>query len=158
MIDADYVEPINSYSAAPDLIGEFLVRATGKSVRALYEEHITKPLGIPKHHLDTFRTPEIERDLANLYYRGPNSSFKKVDLSPYTTEDIPPPGHTIFACGALWGKLPAFTKVIQAILSEDTRLLSKNVWYIATRDDLGPRGLKVPSPELPYANPRISAT
>lgn len=90
------------------------------------------------------------------YYDG--SQLVKVDPFIYSTEDLPPPGHTVFASGALWAKLPAFTKVIQAILREDARLLSKGVWDIATRDDLGPRGLKVPSPELPQAKPEVSAT
>lgn len=95
--------------------------------------------------------------MAGIYYRK-DDSFAKIDLFLYSTEDLPPPGHTVHASAAFWGKISAFAKVVQAILNEDTRLLSEDVWHIATRDDLRPRGLKVPSPELSYTNPFISST
>lgn len=91
-------------------------------------------------------------------YQRRGDQFHKVDLFLYGTEDIPPPGHTIYASGAFWGKVPAFATVIQAVLNEDTRLLSQNVWRMAIQDDLRPRGLKVPSPELPWADPNMSST
>ncbi|GJJ07864.1 hypothetical protein Clacol_002070 [Clathrus columnatus] len=151
-------EPDTTYATSPDWIALFLTRATGKSLRTLYQEHVKEPLGIPKDDFDVFRSPEIERKLADIYVRTPTGDFFKVDLVPYATEDIPPPGYMVYASGAFWGTSTSFALFIQALLREDTRLLSKAVWDIATVDDIGPRGIRVPSPEMPYANPMISAT
>lgn len=75
---------------------------------------------------------------------------------PYSTENAPPPGHACYASACMYGSLPAYLKVLQAVLRRDTRLLRSETWIRAIVDDIGPRGLKVPIPEWKSPDPRFS--
>ncbi|GJJ07880.1 hypothetical protein Clacol_002086 [Clathrus columnatus] len=149
-------EPGKGYGTSPDWIGQFLVRATGKTFRQLFIENILQPLDIPLTEMDTWLSPTLESNFSQFHIRLGEKTYMQSPFKPYSTEHAPPPGHGCYASACMYGNLPAYLRVLRAVLKKDIRLLQKETWNRAIVDDLGPRGLKLPVPEWITPDPRFS--
>ena len=74
------------------------------------------------------------------------------------TDGDPPEGYAHFASGSLQGTVEAYTKVLQAALRHDPRVLTETTWRLAVRDDLTERGIKIDMRRVHLAFSRIFST
>jgi methyl acetate hydrolase len=138
-------------------LGQFAVRSSGKNLRQLLKEIIFQPLRIPPSEVDIWISPTLSENRAGLHIRGPDKSFKGISLTArYTSEESPPEGKAYNASGGILASCQAYAKVLQAVLNHDTRILSEDVWQMATKDDSKSRGVKMPKPLWKRAVPRMS--
>ena len=73
----------------------------------------------------------------------------RVPIPVYTCEDdSAPPGYAHHASGTLFTSIRTYSKLLQAVMRRDTKLLSKRTWELALADQLKDRGIKVPRPRV----------
>lgn len=139
-----------SYGAATDWLAQFVIRGTGKHLRRLIKEFILEPLEVPALEEDLWLSPELLTRKADVHVRDEDSpyKFKKTIIEIYTAEDGPDEGMAYVAESALFGSLRAHSKILQAVLNRDPRIMSPATWELAFKDDYGPRGIKVTRPDM----------
>ncbi|KAF9514487.1 hypothetical protein BS47DRAFT_1361694 [Hydnum rufescens UP504] len=122
-------------------LGQFIVRSTGVNLRQAVKKYIFEPLEIPSSELDMYMPPEHMARKATMHVRSPTGSgFISAALDIYTVEGDPPEGYAHFATGSLLGTLEAYTKVLQAALRHDPRILAETTWKLAVKDALTEQG------------------
>jgi methyl acetate hydrolase len=148
IIQAHILRTLNiSYSGAADWLGQFAVRSTGKHLRQLFKEIVFEPLSIPPSEADIWISPSLSEAKADMHIRDPDKGFTRIPLSVYATEERPPDGKSYYAGGCVFASLQAYAKVLQAVLVQDSRILSLGIWKMAMKDDLKDRGVKMPRSE-----------
>ncbi|KDQ54607.1 hypothetical protein JAAARDRAFT_209310 [Jaapia argillacea MUCL 33604] len=139
------------YGQATDWLALFAVRSTNKNLRQLLHEIIVQPLSIPPSEADLFFASKSPTTHASMHVRSPSSSsgFEEIPFGVWTTEDggDPPPGKAYFAGGGLLGSCQAYATILQAVLRRDERILSREVWVEAIKDDLKDREVPVQLPK-----------
>jgi hypothetical protein len=68
----------------------------------------------------------------------------------YMIEGDPPEGYAHFASAPLFGTIEAYTKVLQAALRHDPRILAETTWKLAVRDALTERGIKLEAQKVTF--------
>lgn len=101
--------------------------------------------------MDLWRSPEILLKLSDYHVRDNESPYKFKNFTlpfklygPETLDE----GMVYSAEAGLYGSAQAYAKVLQAVINKDPRIMSPATWELSFKDDLGPRGLKLPHPEL----------
>ncbi|KAF8590161.1 beta-lactamase/transpeptidase-like protein [Ramaria rubella] len=147
------------YGSATDWLGQFAIRATGRTLRQLLKDIIFEPLGIPPTEADIWLSPQLQQSRADIHVRDATSSqnFRKIEISIYSAEHNPAQGKAVIAEAGVFASMQSYARILQAVLNEDHRLLrSKEVWSMAKRDDLEARGLKIPRPDWKTAMPDLT--
>ena len=118
--------------------------------------------------IDTALTRALRQRLSPIYMHIPNSPpllcvrlllrhveqtftnawAASIPTAFYSEEGDLPPGHAYVASGPFWSSTQTYSKLLQAVLRRDTRLLSETTWELAMKDDLTGRGLAVPRPRV----------
>ncbi|KIJ53961.1 hypothetical protein M422DRAFT_153616 [Sphaerobolus stellatus SS14] len=138
------------YGFATDWLGQFAVRSTGKNLRVLFKEFIFEPLGISPADADLYIPPSLQSYRATVHRRDPSSpiGFKLNPFSTYTAEVLDE-GKTYVAESGLHCTLQGYARILQAAVTRDERIMSKETWEKSFKDDFAARGLKVTVPDLP---------
>ncbi|KDQ54603.1 hypothetical protein JAAARDRAFT_60578 [Jaapia argillacea MUCL 33604] len=140
------------YGQATDWLGQFAIRATNKTLRQLFNEIIWEPLSIPTSEADIFfpnPTPSTHASMSMRVSSSPSSAFQPSSFKIYIPEGggEPAPGKTYHASGCVFASCQAYAKVLQAVLRKDEKILSKDVWERAMKDDLKDRKAPVQLPK-----------
>ncbi|UZJ50783.1 hypothetical protein CBS101457_000103 [Exobasidium rhododendri] len=148
------------YSPVTDWLGQFAVRATGKNLRQLFLDMITRPLNIPNTECDMRIKDMAGADFAGMHVRGPGGSdgpdFIQIPFGVYQPEDDdPPPGKAYFASAGVYSSVRAYCKVLQACLAHDERLLKESSWKTVTKDAWNGK-LKMPNPLWKSGRPDLT--
>lgn len=48
--------------------------------------------------------------------------------------------------------IQAYVKILQAVATRDSKIMSPSAWELAFKDDFGPRGVKVTRPDIKSLN------
>lgn len=145
-----------SYGPSADWVGQFVVRSTGKNLRVLLHDYIFKPLDISTAEIDAALTTAITSRLSTLYLKLPEDKFQALDLPLYSEEGDPAPGFTHNASIPVWTSTQAFSKILQAIVRHDPKLLSEATWRLAEQDALEDTGIKMPVPRDKSVTPTFN--
>ncbi|KAF9515757.1 hypothetical protein BS47DRAFT_1391399 [Hydnum rufescens UP504] len=132
------------YGASADWVGQFIIRCTGINLRQAFKKYIFEPLEIPSSELDLYIPPEHAARRAAMHAQSPTGSgFISIPFDIYMSEGDPAEGYAYFASGPLFGTIEAYTKVLQAALRHDPRILAETTWQLAVRDALTEQGIKL---------------
>lgn len=144
------VTVVFSYGFATDWLAQFVIRGTRKHLRQLFKEIIFEPLEIPSSEIDIWLSPELLTHKAQLHVHDKDSpfKFKEFPFEIYSAENGPEEGMAYIAEAGLNASLQAYTKILQAVVNKDPKIMSPATWELAFKDDFGSRGVKVTRPDL----------
>ncbi|GJJ11941.1 hypothetical protein Clacol_006179 [Clathrus columnatus] len=132
------------------VLAQFVVRSTGKNLRALYREYILGSLSLSSKETDLWFPAHIKDHIAGLHMKSQNSpnGYITINMPIYTKEDNLEEGYAYPAEGSLFASFRAFVPILQAMLRHDERLLKKETWEKVMKDDLKDRGIVPPRPYI----------
>ncbi|GAA5949833.1 hypothetical protein JCM10213_005783 [Rhodosporidiobolus nylandii] len=139
------------YGRSPGFLALFILRKTGTNFRQAMQDLVLSPLGVHPDTLDTFCTPLMKLDCAEICARGPDGIFVPLpsgfEVPMY--EGHVPAGFLPLADGPFIGKLPVFAEVLRLFFNNTApaaggkSLLSPELFEQATADDLKKRGIDI---------------
>ncbi|KIJ53962.1 hypothetical protein M422DRAFT_241224 [Sphaerobolus stellatus SS14] len=141
------------YGSSTEWVALFTVRGTGKHLRALFKELVAEPLAIPSTEFDIWFPPSAQVNIAGVHVKNPTSpsGFSTIPLALYSKEDGPEEGHVYPAEVGLYSSLQAYVPILQTVLKQDERILKKETWAKAFKDDLKEREIKMNRPHIASA-------
>ncbi|KAK4048026.1 hypothetical protein OIV83_005060 [Microbotryomycetes sp. JL201] len=146
----------------------FIARSSGLSVRGAFKKYLFEPLGVKADTLDTFRTPAMDEQRGKFAYAAGPGQFilSPVQFDTPQFEDHGPQDTFAMASAPLWGTVPAYAAIFQALLQpegpKDVRtgqpLFSKAMWDDISSDNLAKHyGLDIQQkPFSKTANPALA--
>lgn len=163
------------YGVSVNWLTVFAVRATGKPLLTLCRELIFKPLGIKDNAIDfvplkknaaihlrdgkqgfikkPFGPPPVgkPKDQSSVLDRV-RSAFQKGKATDKGEEE----GKKVVRSGPFICSMQSFSKILQAVLNHDSRLLSKETWELAVKDQTTSKGIKMEIPLWKAAIPQLT--
>ncbi|KIJ53966.1 hypothetical protein M422DRAFT_241228 [Sphaerobolus stellatus SS14] len=124
------------YGSSTEWVALFAIRGSGKHLRTLFKELVAEPLAIPSAEFNT-TSP---------------SGFSTIPFAIYSKENGPEEGHVYPAEAGLYSSLQAYVPILQAALRQDERILKKETWARAFKDDLKERGIIMNRPHIASYN------
>ncbi|GAA5973636.1 hypothetical protein JCM11641_005055 [Rhodosporidiobolus odoratus] len=124
------------YGGSPTIVCLFIARKSGTTLRRAVRELVLDPFGIDADLFDSFVTPQMQVDRAEVCTRMPDGSFAALPfvLEPPQYETEVPEGFAPFGEAAFHGKLPVYADILRRFLNAtapapgEKPLLSSGMW------------------------------
>ena len=123
----------------------------GTSFRQAAQELLYEPLGLPKDTIETFRTPPMDENLAEIVAKLPDGSFVSLP-TPFDTpqhEGVPPEGQSVLGNAPFWSSIRTFTQALRCLLNKSAPspggkpLISEKLFNEAIGDGFKRRGISI---------------
>ncbi|CAO1631589.1 unnamed protein product [Sympodiomycopsis kandeliae] len=125
------------YSPSLDWLAIWAQRATGKSLIELHEEILFKSLGMDGKALVYV---DEKRQGEKSHFFSPNKeqpgTFIEIPFDVWSCDGLAPADSFHFGSAPVWASHKTYSKVIQAAMRQDERLLSKELWEEALSDQI----------------------
>lgn len=144
--------PCDRYGMGAEWLGVFVTRVSGTSFRRAAQELLYEPLNLPKDTIETYRTPSMNENLAEIVAKLPDGTFISLPEPGFDTPqhaDMPPEGQSVLGNAPFWCSLRTYARVLRCLLNKTAPspggepLISEKLWEEATTDDYKRRGISI---------------
>ncbi|GAA5870948.1 hypothetical protein JCM16303_001641 [Sporobolomyces ruberrimus] len=141
-----------SYGMGAEWLGVFVTRVSGTSFRRAAQELLYEPLNLHKDTIETYRTPSMNENLAEIVAKLPDGTFISLPEPGFDTPqhaDMPPEGQSVLGNAPFWCSLRTYARVLRCLLNKTAPspggepLISEKLWEEATTDDYKRRGISI---------------